>query len=242
MIDDERKKDALRKILACLALSKSANEHEAAAGLRQAQALMAKYGLEEVDVLAAGASERKAKSAAKNTPPSWENSLAQLINRAFGCRLIFLPGGWRASKGDWLFIGCGPAPEVASYAFDVLLRQAKAARAEYIKTALKRCTTANKTRRADLFCEGWVDGASQKVTPFSTDAKARDAIAAYVERRFPSLDTLSTRDRNDGASLRYWHYGDLAAGRRDGSAAQLRQGVGPGSQHTRLTHGVEEGR
>jgi hypothetical protein len=37
--------DLLRKIRACLRLSKSANEHEAAAALRQAQALMREHGI-----------------------------------------------------------------------------------------------------------------------------------------------------------------------------------------------------
>lgn len=47
------KKAAIEKIRKCLALAKSANEHEAAAALRQAQALMRKYGVEDGDILMA---------------------------------------------------------------------------------------------------------------------------------------------------------------------------------------------
>lgn len=49
-MDEAARNKALDKIRKCMALSRSSNEHEAAAALRQAQALMRKYGLEEDDV------------------------------------------------------------------------------------------------------------------------------------------------------------------------------------------------
>ncbi|MTD33973.1 DUF2786 domain-containing protein [Paludibacterium denitrificans] len=45
------RKSAIEKIKKCPALAKSANEHEAAAALRQAQALMEKFGVEDDDIL-----------------------------------------------------------------------------------------------------------------------------------------------------------------------------------------------
>ena len=232
MSDDRN--DAIRKILRCLALSKSSNENEAAIALRQAQALMQKHGIEELDVLAAEASEQETRAGAKSTPANWEERLAHLVARAFGCRLIFQTGGWTHTKGAWLYIGCGSAPEIAGYAFEVLYRQAKDARGEYIKKTLKRCKTANKTSRADLFCEGWVAGVSGKVTSFATTGGQRSAIDAYVSKRFGKLETLDTRDRNEGKKLRDWHHNDLAAGQREGRDAQLHHGVGPGQDQARL--------
>ena len=44
------KNKALEKIKKCLALSRSANENEAAQALKHAQALMAQYGLNQADV------------------------------------------------------------------------------------------------------------------------------------------------------------------------------------------------
>ena len=41
-------------------------------------------------------------------------------------------------KRVWEFIGFDPAPEIASYSFEVLYRQLKKARNEYIKTNLNR--------------------------------------------------------------------------------------------------------
>ena len=58
------KKTVIEKIKKCLALNKSANQHEAAAALRQAMALMEKYeidtndpdllGITEVSILGSG--------------------------------------------------------------------------------------------------------------------------------------------------------------------------------------------
>lgn len=44
------KNKAIEKIKKCLALGKSANEHEAAQALKQAQALMREYGISDADV------------------------------------------------------------------------------------------------------------------------------------------------------------------------------------------------
>ncbi len=225
---------AISKIMKCLALAKSANEHEAAVALGQAQAMMKKYGLDEQDILAAEASERAARSGAKKFPVAWEVRLAHLVSGAFGCQLVFQPGrGW-STKADWLFIGCGPAPEIAGYAFEVLCRQAKVARAIYIKSALKRCKTTSKTRRADLFCNGWVSGASHLVTSLAPSRHQGTAIEAYMVRRFGNLATLDPRDRNDGKNLKDCHYRDLTAGRAQGRNAQIHHGVGPANEPARL--------
>lgn len=110
---------AIAKIMKCLALAKSTNEHEAAIALGQAQAMMKKYDLEDLDLLAAEVSQRAARSGARKSPVAWETCLGRLVARAFGCNLVFQSAGWwSADKGDWLFIGCGPAPEIAGYAFE----------------------------------------------------------------------------------------------------------------------------
>lgn len=213
------------KIKKCLALSASSNEHEAAAGLRQAKKLMEAHGISDLDMQAAEAEERRAKSSVTAKPAAWENTLAHRIADAFGCRLIFSPGYW-ARRAEWMFIGCGAAPEVAQYAFAVLLRQVKRARAEHIKDNLKRCKQATKTRRADLFCEGWVRAVAGKIATFAGSEKQLAAIDVFVAVRYPELGSLVTTNRNDGRKLRDHEYGDLVAGSRVGRNAQLNHGVG----------------
>jgi hypothetical protein len=217
--------EIIAKIKKCLALSASSNEHEAEAALRQARKLMEAHGISGLDIQAAEAEERRAKSGAKSQPANWEAMLAGKIADAFACQVIFSSGFWRG-VGDWCFIGCGAAPEVAHYAFTVLHRQAKRAREEHIKARLKRCKVSAKTRRADLFSEGWVRSVARTIAAFSGTEQQAAAIDAYMAKHYPALGSLKSRDRNDGRKLRDHEYSDYAAGQRSGRDAQLNRGVG----------------
>ena len=55
------KEDVIKKIKKCLRLSASSNEHEAETALRQARALMEKYGIDDAEM----AAQKKQKNAAK---------------------------------------------------------------------------------------------------------------------------------------------------------------------------------
>lgn len=221
------KKAILEKIKKCLALAASSNEHEAAAAMRQARALMEKHGIDDADVLAAGASEEQAAASVQRTPPNWESMPANYVSRGFGCKLVFSSCGSRTAC--WKFIGVGAAPEIASYAFAVLHRQLKRHRAEHIKTALKRCKTATKTRRADLYCEGWVHAAAGKIAALAGSPEQDQAIAAYMDKHYPALSKLNSRDRNPGKNLNSRDFMDYMSGGRHGSNAELNRGMGAGS-------------
>lgn len=223
----------LDKIKKCLALSASSNEHEAEAALRQARKLMEANCVTDLDIQAAEAEERRAKAGAKSHPSNWETRLASKIADTFGCRVIFSGGFW-SCNGEWCFIGCGVAPEIAHYTFAVLHRQAKRAREEHIKTRLKRCKVATKTRRADLFSEGWVRSVAGTIAAFSGTDQQSTAIDAYMTKNYPSLSNLQAKDRNDGRSLRDHEYGDYDAGRHSGKDAQLNRGVGGTDQRLAL--------
>lgn len=220
------KPEIIAKIKKCLALSKSSNEHEAAAALRQARKLMEAHGISDTDVLAAEAEEHRAKSGANSRPSLWETQLASKIADAFACQLIFR-GGW---DGEWAFIGCGVSPEIAQYAFTVLRRQAKRAREEYIKAKLKRCKVAIKTRRADLFSEGWVRSVSGAIAAFSCTEQQTAAIEAYVDKNYPALRDVNTRSRNAGRGLRDHELDDYHSGHRSGKDARLHHGVSGAGQ------------
>ncbi len=63
------------KIKKCLALSRSANEHEAAAALRQAQKLMQQYRIEMSDVDMSDIAESGIAATVARKPARWENNL-----------------------------------------------------------------------------------------------------------------------------------------------------------------------
>lgn len=225
-MDDKAK--ILDKIKKCMALAQSGNEHEAATALRQARALMASCGITEAEMLAIGVSEKRARAGATDSPPRWECQLAGVIASTFGCRLM-LSGSLLSSFGyvtEWSFIGVSPANDVAQYAFEVLFRQANRARKQHIKDVLKRYKRSNKTRLADLFCEGWVQTATLQVAPLSGSPATNEALSAYMEVNYPDTQTLNARDRNAGRQLGNKEYNSLAAGRHAGRAAELNKGVG----------------
>jgi hypothetical protein len=218
-------KEILEKIKKCLALSSSSNEHEAAAALRQAHKLMKAHGITDLDIQAAEAEEKRAKSGAKSHPPYWETMLAAKVGDAFGCDVIFSAGGHWNRPGEWCFIGCGVAPEVANYAFSVLHRHGKRARDEYIKSKLKRCKVSTKTRRADLFSEGWVRAVVSAISCFVGNEQQSIAIKAFMAKNYPALNTLKSRDRNDGRKLRNHEYDDYCSGKKKGNNVQLNRGL-----------------
>lgn len=222
MTDHEK---ILSKIKKCLALSASSNEHEAAAALRQARKLMEEHNISELDVEASAAAESSAKAGAKKTPSNWETMLASKIASAFGCQIVF-GYDWRRDCGLWKFIGCGTAPEIAQYAYAVLYRQAVKARTAHIHDRLKRCKTATKTQRADLFSQGWVQAVTGKISAYAGTDQQAAAIAAFKATCYPSLTTMNSRDRNADRNLKDHEYGDLLHGHAAGKNAELNRGVG----------------
>ena len=231
------KQAILEKIRKCMALSASSNEHEAAAALRQARKLMEAHGITDADVLAAEAGEKAAKAGADKTPARWEANLAAGTGKVFGCKVIFRQASF-SGPAAWTFVGTGANFEVAKYCFEVLVRQVRRARAEHITRALKRCKTATKTRRADLFCEGWVSAALGKVDSLALCNREQAALNAYLSTHYNQLAKLDARNRNAGKSqLSDRDYNDYAAGRRSGESAQLNRGVGGEDEVARLAGG-----
>lgn len=213
----------LEKIRKCMAMSKSANENEAETALRQARKLMEIYQVSHAEMLAIDIKEATAKAGVISRPSVWENLLAGRIADVFGCRLIFREG---FTASHWVFIGLPPANEVAAYSFEVLFRQAKKARQEFMQENLKRFKKANKVRRADLFSEGWVRTALRTVSPLTPVDGVEDAIKAYMETKFSNLGSLESVDRNKGRPLSNKDEMAIAAGAAAGRHAQINKGVG----------------
>lgn len=221
------REEALDKIKKCLALAASPEAHEAAAAMRQAQKLMAQFGLTEADVTLADVAE--AKQQAQNAPMvRWEASLAAMVARAFGCETyttqsMQLGNGlrWRRRR-FYVFVGVGPAAEVAGYAFDVLARQCAKDRRRYIGLQSKNCKAKTKVARGDLYAEGWIAGVSHKLDVFAGNARDAALIALYMRQNRPGLEEADIKSRVKGKNVtpNDWHQG-RAAGRQ----AELNHGV-----------------
>lgn len=201
------KEKALDKIKKCLALSRSANEHEAAQALKHAQALMAQYGVSESDVALADVAECERK--APKTAPKWHWALVHLCGRAFGCERWH---GTNFMGGSFVFCGLGGRAELAAYAYEVLLRQLKAARRQYIKTALCGVRTSRiKTARADKFCEGWVSQVRAVVQDFARPDAEKELLEHYKTNKYGKFDVAKTRDVKAYVGWDDYHMGADAA-------------------------------
>lgn len=226
---------AIAKIKKCLALSRSANEHEAAAALRQAQKLMTEFGLSEHDVTLADVKEARvrARSSAGN---AWEVNLVCLVAEAFGCEHFRSrrggyndAGNW-SLRTEWVFVGLDSAADIAAYACDVLLRQCATARQAHIKKQPKNCKPITKTARGDAFAKGWVYGVREKVEAFAQPAKSEALLLAYMERNHGDMVSAKVVDKSKRRGVDNGH---VMAGIKVGRTAELNRGVG-GAEERRL--------
>lgn len=207
----------LDKIKKCLALSKSSNPHEAQAALRQARKLMDMHKLEVSDVDASFVSEFS-KMISKR-PPAWAWKLGQVCAEAFGCAVIGSEG-WRGT--EFRFIGTDSSPELSGYAFDVLCRQLKIARSDYVAT-LSRCKLATKRRRGDEFTDAWINSVWSLVADFAgADQAVVTQIEAFKSKKYPDLVTKPIKKRKQYARDDDARY----AGYRAGKKAALHKAMG----------------
>ena len=233
------REDAIQKIKKCLALSKSANQHEAASALRHAQALMEKYNIDADDAELLGIVNAEILGSGSQKPPVFESMLAQSIAKLMDCKVFLSYQMNRTSSTSkvisvWHFAGFDPAPEIASYAFDVLYRQLKKARTTFINTTLKRVQIrANKVKRADMFCEGWVLEASEQARRIKPNTEKLKQIEAHIKKT-TELTTFKPKNRNEKTRDSSRSRNDYWSGRQAGKEAQINHGMNAGQEFEKL--------
>ncbi len=169
------------KICKCLRLSESGNPYEAALALRQAHRLMAAYGVSESELATARVTESGLDAGDAYSPPFWRLALANLVADAFDCRVLVQRRYGR--RPAYRFLGLEYAPEVATYTFDVLLRQLEQARVEFCASLTDR-DEAEQTRRGDVFCQAWLFRVGRTVADFAGNPAARAAVDAHIQAEY----------------------------------------------------------
>lgn len=211
MTDQTRIIDKIKK---CLALSKSSNEHEAAAALSQAQKLMAMHNLTE-ETVEVGAIE--ADTVTSMTTVSkvkmWENILATGICKALAIELLWNAGIGR-NFGRFIFIGPKSDVEVAKFLWTTLSRKTYQARAQYLKGVSYR---ADKSELGDSFAAGYAITVVSKVEAFVRPVAHQALILAKKEQLSTGGQAKEQKKDLNGAAL--------AAGKQAGQDVQLRHGM-----------------
>lgn len=177
--------DIVRKIKRCMDLSSSSNENEAALAIKQMKSLMAKHNLTESHALAFDVCEASTGLDVKKNIPQWVLILHSAIGQAMDCESMVERGGY--SNAKITYVGVGAAPEIANYAFEVLYRQLKKQREQFIKTRLSRFKPQNKTKHADAFCLGWGLGVGGKVRNLNPNQEIKEKIKAHYEVNHPQV-------------------------------------------------------
>lgn len=209
-------KALLAKIKKCMALARSSNEHEAAAALAKARALMDEHGVDDATLALADVEESTARASRTVKPLRWETYLCRTVERALNV-VSFV-----AFNGDRTFVGRGPSAEIAAYAFAVLFRRLKAARADYITAHLRRCRPGRKRQRADVFCEAWALAVHSTIAKLHPEPSDDPLIVQYLAKVHPGLGEVATR----GASTKGRNTAsDFWRGHDAGRAVELNQGV-----------------
>jgi len=173
------------KIAKCLRLSGSANPNEAAAALRQARRLMAKHRITEAELELADIQEAGFDTGSAYSPPFWVLALANLVAKAFDCRVILARRF--GCRPEYRFIGMGPSPEVATYTFKVLLRRLEEARERFLAT-VDEIDGDERERRADVFAQAWLFRVARTVERFAGDRRVEESVEAHIRRRYGEVD------------------------------------------------------
>jgi len=215
----------LRKVKACLRLAASSNPNEAAAALRQAQAMMREHGVTHAEAM--GVEEAEANTRARGAEPTRSILLlAGLAAEGFGARImISRVQGWNTGSTVIRFYGCDGAAEIAAFAFIVLRRQLVADRLKHIARVRKR---GNREARGEVFALAWVNAVAHLFPETTLADDKRLAIDEFIKSRYPDAGTTTGRDLTTRGKSRD---DDAWAGHDAGRKAQLHRGVKGGAQH-----------
>ena len=222
-MNDEQKKKLLDHLRKLMALSRSANEHEAAAALEKAQALMREFSLTEDDLDLAdyGTAESPAVFVKPGQRlPIYVAMLSQVIEYAFGTSAV-----WDNSGRDTKVIWIGPLSktEISAYSYTVLARLLQKKRSEYKFVALlQERNSGRREARADTYCEGWVQGVRNNIMPCTPSEKEKKLSDLFTGQKFPFMGKADMRGTGLSASESSDAYSD---GLSDGRKTRLQAGM-----------------
>ncbi len=184
MTEDQKNK-LIERIKRLLALSKSPNEHEAAAAMSKAQKLMRELSITEEDLeLTDFATEYTDMILVKSghRMPAYVCYMASLVESAFGVKCLFSDG--QCNK-EIIFVGTKSKTKICVYTWTVLARILKTKMAEYkFSITHLKCSPGKKVALAEEYCEGWVRGVRQNIVPDTVSQKESELTKKLVKMKF----------------------------------------------------------
>ncbi len=215
----------LEKIKKCFELGKSGNPNEAATALAMAHKLMRKYGLSEDDInfIEMGATTTASKIQKK--PVAYAVNLGTSIASSFKCEVLLQ---YSYHGNNFKFIGRKDTAMMSAYAFDVLFRQLKLARKAFLATIHPRTSKQNKTKRADCYCDGWVNSVVRNLDIEELPPEEKERITNYRKHIGAYTEKKAKSRQRKGGSI-----SDYLTGSHDGKNVHVNTPI-HGSKGERL--------
>ena len=223
---------ALRKVRACLRLSRSANANEAAAALRQARALMVQYGLTEDDAAEITCAQASTRSRGAMAPPSIVG-LAQLIAEGYRCRFLVSyfkgPGGRGSTRIE--FYGHRSDAQISAYAFTVLRRQLEADKSAYLTMMAARSRRyrigSQRSRFGEMFALSWVHAVRDLFPSDQVSPEHAQALTNALARQGAIVQEIAPKHRGkSNKDLDIHDIKAVLAGQQAGREVRIHRGVG----------------
>ncbi|HDC1597119.1 TPA: DUF2786 domain-containing protein [Salmonella enterica] len=190
----------LSRIKKLMALAdNTGNSHEASVALRQAQALMRKYGVAPESVVLTEVKTETCRNIPSNalSIPGWLNALVSVICLAAGCRSYY---GWyqhsdKKKRRSVTFYGFGERPAVAGYLFGVVCRQLKRDAEHYLHTACAHPLLKLSTirRRMDEYRLYWVGGMWSVLESFEPAISEKVVLDRWLSQQQRNLTPAKVR-------------------------------------------------
>ncbi len=217
---------ALRKLKACLRLSKSSNANEAALALRHAQRLMQEFSLDESDADDDAMTECMAKTRSRGGDVAehvWQ--LAATVAKAFQCKAIQIN---MTNSTGIAFFGRNVNTKIAEYSYAVLRRQLDRDIAKQIKLVRK---AKNRAARRYTYGIGWVAGVASMLDVKPINLADLLLIETLIEKSYGSTKQIELKKH------KALNVNDFHDGFTKGKTAQLNTAV-EGAKQKQLEHAL----
>ena len=224
--DKKSKDNIIKRIKKCLAIAgdSAATSNEAATALRQAQALMREYDLSMIDVENADFKITQEFMKMARQQPKWKRYLFSSIAKAFGVhvmRTCELNQTTKRYEDGYSFYGINERPELAQYAFDVIMRQLRRAKKEFLMK--KGYLSASKKRKiGEDFC---------LVVAFASEEKTKAKEDALVKKYEEQTGIRTKKSRSSRSIVDYDAY---SFGQAAGEQVVLNHAMNNGQQSTKF--------
>jgi hypothetical protein len=182
-MDKEREATLIKRLRKCMALSASAEPHEAAAALRQAQALMRELGVtaDDLDTLGIAIESRVVKTREGFGNCATLTWMCNVLKMALGVDWVFERNPGTAGRANVRYWGTPSRVIMAEYAHQVLWRSMMHAWDRFL---LDNCTKKGKGGARQSFVRGYVTAVRSKleslvISPAETAAMDRAKALHY---------------------------------------------------------------